>query len=92
MEQSAMKNSFFGSEKPEGKVTKMIEKQTAKIPSGGFLALAIGAGLVSLGFELFSRKKDAGSFVATWVPTILLLGIYNKIVKVEGHEATPTYH
>lgn len=70
----------------------MIEQQAAKIPSGSFLALAVGAGLVSLGFELFSSRKDRGSFVAAWVPTILLLGLYNKIVKVEGHEAAPTYH
>ena len=77
----------------EGRVTKMIEKQTAKIPSGGYLALAGGAMVVSLFFEFFSPKKDAWSFVATWVPTILLLGIYNKLVKLEGHDAaTPTYH
>ena len=92
MEQAGMNKETFGGMKTEGSMTKMIEEQTAKIPSGGFLALAIGASVVSLGFELFSSRKDRGSFVATWVPTILLLGIYNKIVKLEGHEAAPTYH
>ena len=92
MEQARMNSETFSGTKSEGNVTKMIEEQTAKMPSGSFLALAVGAGIVSLGFELFSRQKDRGSFVATWVPTILLLGIYNKIVKLEGHEHTPTYH
>ena len=32
------------------------------------------------------RKKAGANFVATWVPTILLLGLYNKIVKLAGHD------
>jgi hypothetical protein len=77
----------------EGRVTKLIEKQTAKIPSGGYLAAAGGAMVISILFEFLSPRKDTGSFVGMWVPTILLLGIYNKLVKLEGHDATsPTYH
>jgi hypothetical protein len=49
--------------------------------------------VISILFEFLSPRKDTGSFVGMWVPTILLLGIYNKLVKLEGHDATsPTYH
>ena len=48
-----------------------------------FLGLAGGAVALSLGLELAGHGKTA-NFVGQWVPTILLLGIYNKLVKLEG--------
>jgi len=27
-----------------------------------------------------------GNFIAQWVPTWLLFGLYNKMVKLEGHD------
>jgi hypothetical protein len=27
-----------------------------------------------------------GNFIAQWVPTVLTLGVYNKLVKFEGHD------
>jgi hypothetical protein len=27
-----------------------------------------------------------GNFIAQWVPTWLIIGLYNKLVKVEGHD------
>lgn len=41
---------------------------------------------VSLVAQLTGRGKW-GNFIAQWVPTWLLLGVYNKIVKTEGHES-----
>ena len=71
----------------EGRLTKSIEKKTTKIPSIGFLGLAIGSMAVSVGLELFSRcRKDPANFVGLWVPNFLLLGIYNKLVKLEGSD------
>lgn len=70
----------------EGHLTKKIESQTSRIPSIGFLGLALGSMIVSAGFTLFSRKKEYGNFVGLWAPSFLLLGIYNKLVKVEGSE------
>ncbi|MBC7537411.1 MAG: hypothetical protein H7281_01215 [Bacteriovorax sp.] len=70
----------------EGKVTKAIEKQTAKIPSSIFLVLAGGAVALSLGFAMSKKKKDWATFVGQWVPTILLLGVYDKIVKTYGSD------
>ena len=70
----------------EGELTKKIEEQTAKIPSVGFLSLAIGSIALSLGLSIFARKKEFANFVGLWVPTFLLFGIYNKLVKLEGSD------
>lgn len=69
----------------EGPFTKAIEKQTSKIPSDFFLAAAITAMASSLTLKCF-KQSHAALFVGQWVAPFLLLGIYNKIVKVEGHD------
>ena len=72
-------------EHSEGTVTKAIEHYTSQVPSGAYLSLAIGSiGLAAL-LKLAGREKDA-QFVGHWVPTILILGLYNKLVKVQGSE------
>ena len=69
----------------EGPVARAIEEQTAKLPSDLFLWLAVGSIAVSLGFKV-ARKNDLSLFVGQWPPTFLLLGLYNKLVKLEGHD------
>jgi hypothetical protein len=69
----------------EGTVARSIEQQTAKIPSDVFLWAALGSIAVSLGFNA-SKKQHAALFVGQWAPTFLLLGIYNKLVKLHGSE------
>lgn len=69
----------------EGPVARAIEKQTAKLPSDLFLWAAVGSIAISLAFKL-ARKDDKALFVGQWPPTFLLLGLYNKLVKLEGHE------
>ena len=69
----------------EDEVTKTIEKYTAAVPSSAYLAVAVGAMGASLLFQLAGRGKW-GNFIAQWVPTWLILGLYNKIVKLEGHD------
>jgi hypothetical protein len=71
----------------EGDVAKKIEQQTAKLPSDVFLWAAIGSMATSLTLKLCGRKHDA-LFVGQWAAPFLLLGIYNKIVKVAGHEGS----
>jgi len=69
----------------EGTVARMIEEQTAKLPSDLFL-WAAGASIVgSLMLQMSGRKEDA-NFVGQWAPTLLILGLYNKLVKVAGHD------
>lgn len=67
----------------EGPVASAIEKQTAKLPSDLFLWAAIGSMAVSLGFKLFKKNNNA-LFVGDWAAPFLLLGLYNKLVKLEG--------
>lgn len=69
----------------EGPVARSIEQQTAKLPSDLFLWAAVGSIAGSLAFNL-SRKSHAALFVGQWAPTFLLLGIYNKLVKLHGSE------
>ncbi|MDZ4786306.1 MAG: hypothetical protein SGJ02_09555 [bacterium] len=72
-------------ESGEGTLTKQIESFTSKIPSATFLGLAVGSVGLSAVLRLFGNKDDS-QFVGQWVPTILLLGLYNKLVKLEGSE------
>ena len=69
----------------EGTVAKSIEQQTAKIPSDVYLWAAGGAVAASAVFQLLKRPK-ASLFLGQWVAPFLLLGVYNKIVKVAGSD------
>ena len=67
------------------RVYKTIEKYTASIPSSAYLAIAVGA----MGFSLLCQvagKGKWGNFIAQWVPTWLIIGLYNKTVKQEGDD------
>lgn len=72
----------------EGSTTKAIEHQTIKIPSSYFLAAAGGAVAISLGLAIMNDRKGWANFVGNWVPSLLLLGVYNKIVKTHGSDKT----
>ena len=70
----------------EGYVARGIEDQTAKrLPSDWFLWAALGSMGVSLALQLVGRKEDS-LFVGQWPAPFLLLGLYNKIVKLQGHD------
>ena len=69
----------------EGHVARKIEEQTAKLPSDIFLWTAIGTMAISLTLQLIGKKK-LSLFVGQWSAPFLLFGVYNKIVKVEGHD------
>jgi len=74
-------------EHSEGALAKAIEKQTAKLPSDVFL-WAAGASIIgSLTLKVIGREHNA-LFVGQWAAPFLLLGIYNKIVKVNGSDRT----
>lgn len=69
----------------EGPVARTIEKQTARLPSDTFLWAAMGSIVGSMTLQFLGKSK-LSLFVGQWVPTFLLLGVYNKIVKVAGHD------
>lgn len=71
---------------PEGKVATAIERQTARLlPSDLFLWAAGASIAASLALKLQKRNHEA-LFVAQWAPTLLLFGVYNKMVKLLGSE------
>lgn len=72
-------------EHEEGAITSAIEDYTSMVPSGTYLSLAVGAIGISAGLHLLGRRQDS-QFVGMWVPTILLLGVYNKLVKLHGSD------
>jgi hypothetical protein len=69
----------------EGRVAKAIENQTAKVPSDVFLWAAFGSMAASLALQMLG-KKEQSNFVGQWAPTLLILGLYNKLVKVAGSD------
>jgi hypothetical protein len=71
----------------EDEFTKGIEDYTASIPSSAFLGVAVGAMALSLVLQAGGKGKW-GNFLAQWVPTWLIFGLYNKLVKLEGHDSS----
>lgn len=70
----------------EGPVARTIEQQTAKLPSDTFLWAAIGSIGTSLVMMAMGEEKKA-NFIGQWAPTLLILGLYNKMVKLHGSDA-----
>ena len=70
----------------EDKFTSAIESKTSKIPSAGYLGAAIGAMAISAVLKTVG-KNDWAMFVGQWAPSILVIGLYNKVVKQQGSDA-----
>ena len=70
----------------EDQVTAAIEKVTSQVPSSAYLAAAVGSMVASLTFKI-SKKDHAALFVGQWAAPFLLLGIYNKLVKLHGSDS-----
>jgi hypothetical protein len=75
----------FNPEHREGPVATAIEQQTAKLPSDVFLWAALGSMGASAILKALKLNHIA-LFVGQWAAPFLLLGIYNKLVKLEGHD------
>ncbi|WP_192821925.1 hypothetical protein [Rufibacter sp. LB8] len=79
----------YNPEHREGPVARTIEEYTAKLPSDLFLWAALGSMAVSATLKIMKKDEEA-LFVGQWPAPFLLLGLYNKIVKVKGHEGEKT--
>ena len=72
----------------EGRVARAIETRTARLPSDTFL----WAGIASLVFAGYCQmreprtKRQMGLFVGQLAAPLLLMGLYNKIMKVAGSD------
>jgi hypothetical protein len=64
-------------------VARGIEEYTAQLPSDTFL-WAAGASILGSLALMATGNRHGALFVGQWAPTFLLLGVYNKIVKVAG--------
>ena len=73
-------------EHQEGAVARTIEQQTAKLPSDTFLWAGLGSIAASAILMLAGESKRA-TFVGQWAPTFLILGLYNKMVKLHGSDS-----
>jgi hypothetical protein len=73
------------SDHKEGPVARGIEQQTAKLPSDTFLWAAVGSIATSMIMMAMGQEKKA-NFVGHWAPTFLILGLYNKMVKLHGSD------
>jgi hypothetical protein len=87
MDQYGNRYSESAGEREEGPLARAIESRTSKLPSDTFLWMA-GASIASSLTLRILGKKDAANWVGQWAPTLLILGVYNKMVRQHGHDET----
>ena len=65
-----------------------LMESVENLPSSVYYGGVIGSILLSLGLFL-TGKRLAGIFVGLWAPTILNLGLYNKLLRPSSEIDTP---
>jgi hypothetical protein len=70
-------------EHAEGNLARLIEQQSAKVPSHWFLFAALSSMVVSFGLEVAGRTRES-RFVGMWPTPLLVAGMYNKLEKTLG--------
>jgi len=73
----------FRAEHGETRLTRLVEQQSAKLPSLVFLGIALASMAASLALELAGQRR-ASRFVGQWPGPMLTMGVYNKLVKTFG--------
>jgi len=71
----------------EDQLTAMLESYSAKWPTSIFMGAAFASMAGSLILKCAGKEHHA-LFIGQWAAPFLLLGIYNKIVKQHGSDAT----
>jgi hypothetical protein len=69
----------------EGPLARGIEQETAKLPSDVWLWASLASMGLSVFFQITGQEKRA-NFVGLWAPTLLMFGLYNKLVKLNGSD------
>lgn len=69
----------------EGRFTRRLEHLTAALPSSTWLALAAASLAGAIGLRI-ARKNHTAILVGQFAPTFLLVGVYNKLVKLSGSD------
>ncbi len=65
-----------------GEVSRRWESGVARAPTLPFMAAAMGSIALSAGLMLTGRRH-AATFVGQWVPTLILIGIYSQVARLE---------
>lgn len=77
-------------------LSKAIDEQLKNVPPATFLAVALGAMGVSATLALFNERKGIANFFGAWVPSLLFLTCYTKLLKLEHafkeEKSNPTVH
>jgi hypothetical protein len=81
-----MNTSVRRGEIREDAFTGGLESRTSRIPSSGYLGLAIGSMAISAALKLMGRDNWA-LFIGQWAPSFLIIGVYNKLVKQHGSDS-----
>ena len=69
----------------EGQTAKAIESETSQLPSDYYLWT--GLTILGVSFMLFTfRQKHAALMVGQLASPLLIMGVYNKLVKQSGHD------
>jgi hypothetical protein len=64
----------------EGEPTQGMMEAQERVPSSVY-AIGAGASILASMILFLTRKKDWSIFVGQWAPTILLMGIFYKLLK-----------
>lgn len=70
----------------EDRFTGAIEAQTSKAPSSFYLGLAVGSMAASAVLKMLGREHWS-LFVGQWAAPLLVIGVYNKLVKQHGSDS-----
>ena len=73
----------------EGNATVAVEKKTSKIPSMVYLCAGLSA-LAASACMMCRGRKSTALLVGQWAAPLLIMGLYNKVVKTEGHDGSAT--
>jgi hypothetical protein len=76
------------STRPESRLSRGVARVSSALPSSGWLGLALASIAGSIGLKIAKRHSGA-TFVAAWVPTFLLLGLYNMNQASKIKQAAP---
>jgi len=69
----------------EDGMTRALEYQSARVPSDIWLFAALGSMAAALALRM-NDKKDQSLFVGQWAAPFLLIGVYNKLIKINGSD------
>ena len=67
-------------------LTHRVEERARELPESAFLTAAGVSIIASAVLAMTSRQKPLANFVGLWVPSLLLMGIYTKLLKMEKRE------